>query len=79
MITIKSGAGIADYFGAMTWMKIETAPFNRDIEVAVIEADGEIYAVVFPCRRVAAGWIKAASGNPVEIHPTHWREWEVSR
>ncbi len=66
-------------FRAMTWLKIETAPFNRDLEVAVIEANGEIYAVVFPCRRIAGGWIKASGGGPVEIHPTHWREWEVSK
>jgi hypothetical protein len=63
----------------MTWMKIDTAPFNRDLEVAVIEANGDIYAVVFPCRRIIGGWIKAATGASVQIHPTHWREWVVSR
>ena len=60
----------------MKWFEIETAPFNRDLELAVIEADGDIYAVVFPCRRVVDGWIKAATGRPVELHPTHWRDWE---
>ena len=62
----------------MVWLKIETAPFNRDLEVAVIETNGDVYAVVFPCRRVINGWIKAATGGHVEIHPTHWREWRSS-
>lgn len=60
----------------MIWLKIETAPFDRDVEVAVVEDDGKIYPVIFPCRRVLGGWTKAASGGPVAIHPTHWRDWE---
>jgi hypothetical protein len=65
-------------FGAMIWLKIETAPFDRDLEVSVIEDDGKIYPIIFPCRRVlGGGWIKAATGGPVAIHPTHWRDWET--
>lgn len=58
----------------MTWLKIETAPFERDIEVAVVDFDG-LHCAVFPCRRTADGWTKATTGAPVEIHPTHWRHW----
>jgi hypothetical protein len=58
----------------MTWLKIENAPFERDLEVAVIDFDGA-HAVVFPCRRVLGGWVKATTLAPVNIHPTHWREW----
>ena len=58
----------------MNWLKIETAPFERDIEVAVIDFDGP-HAVIFPCRRVLGGWLKATTLTPVDIHPTHWREW----
>jgi hypothetical protein len=58
----------------MQWLKIETAPFERDLEVAVIDADGP-HPVVFPCRRVLGGWVKATTLAPVNIHPTHWREW----
>jgi hypothetical protein len=62
---------------AMIWFKIETAPFDRDLELAVIEDDGEVSRVVFPCRHVLGGWAKAATGAPITIHPTHWREWET--
>nr|WP_300210925.1 hypothetical protein [Bradyrhizobium sp.] len=58
----------------MHWLRIETAPFDRDIEVAVVDFDGP-HAVVFPCRRVAGGWVKATTLIPLSIHPTHWREW----
>ena len=60
----------------MPWINIETAPFDRDLEVAVIEADGDIHAVVFACRRTLRGWIKSETSRPVELHPTHWRNWQ---
>lgn len=66
-------------FSTMTWMKIETAPFHRDLEVAVIAENGDVYPVIFPCRRILGGWTKAATGGPVKIYPTHWREWETSK
>jgi hypothetical protein len=30
---------------------------------------------VFPCKRVAEGWVKSESGERVYVHPTHWRDW----
>jgi hypothetical protein len=56
------------------WSHIITATFDRDLQLSVIE-DGEVYALVFSCRRTANGWIEARSGYPVNVHPTHWREW----
>ena len=61
----------------MTWLNIETAPFDRDLELAVIEANGDTYAAIFPCRRSLRGWIKSETGQHVELHPTHWRNWEL--
>jgi hypothetical protein len=58
----------------MNWLSIETAPFNRDLELAVIDDEGP-HAVVFPCRRILGGWVKATTGAPINVHPTHWREW----
>lgn len=58
----------------MAWSKIEAAPFEHDIEVAVMEFDGP-HAVVFSCRRLLCGWVKASTREPVEIHPNHWGEW----
>jgi hypothetical protein len=60
----------------MTWLRIETAPFDRNLEVAVINFDGA-HPVAFPCRRTGQRWTNAATAAPVEIQPTHWREWDT--
>lgn len=56
------------------WETISTAPFGRDLELAVIEG-GRVHALVFACRRTTEGWIKAKTGDRVVVNPTHWRSW----
>ena len=56
------------------WRSQASAPFVRDLELAVIDASG-VHALVFPCRRVLHGWVKSLTGSPVHVYPTHWREW----
>lgn len=56
------------------WREITTAPFDRDLELAVLDADGA-HALVFPCRRIVGGWMKAGTRERLDVHPTHWREW----
>ena len=58
----------------MDWQRISNAPFERDLELAVIDADGP-HVLVFPCRRILAGWINAESKKCIDVRPTHWREW----
>jgi hypothetical protein len=59
------------------WKPISTAPFNVELELAVLDRDGP-HALVFPCRRVLNGWIKAETHEVVDVRPTHWREWQES-
>lgn len=56
------------------WQTIATAPFDCDLELAVIDADGA-HALVFPCRRILGGWMNAETRERLEVHPTHWRTW----
>ena len=67
-------AGLPDNF-SMNWQPIGTAPFGRNIQLAVIDAN-EVHALVFPCRRVLRGWVKADGNSTVIVHPTHWRDWD---
>jgi hypothetical protein len=57
------------------WQPISTAPFDRDLELAVIDQEGP-HTLVFPCRRVLHGWISAHTRLQIEVRPTHWREWD---
>jgi hypothetical protein len=59
----------------MQWESILTAPFDRELELAVIDKDGS-HALAFPCRRILSGWINAATHHQIDVHPTHWRPWE---
>ena len=56
------------------WEPIATAPYDRDLEVAVIEG-GEVHALAFACRRKPKGWVDVRKGSPLFIRPTHWRYW----
>jgi hypothetical protein len=57
------------------WQPIATAPFDRDLRLAVIDQQGEAHALVFPCRRILGGWLKAETKAHIDVDPTHWREW----
>ncbi len=56
------------------WEAISTAPYDRDLELAVIERN-HVHSLVFACRRLANGWIKVTSGERILVNPTHWRRW----
>jgi hypothetical protein len=56
------------------WKPVATAPFDRALELAVIDGDGS-HAIVFPCRRILHGWIDAETKKIVDVEPTHWRPW----
>src|SRR5207248_10264900 len=74
----KPGEDWADH-SEMQWQTISTAPFDRDLELAVRDYDGT-HALVFPCRRVLHGWINVETKKLIEkLRPTHWREWPAFR
>ena len=59
---------------APMWQPISTAPFDCDLELAVINGQGT-HSLVFACRRTASGWINAQTKARVDVRPTHWRLW----
>lgn len=60
----------------MEWEPISAAPFDRDLELAVVDNGGP-HALVFPCRRILAGWMDAETTKRVDVRPTHWRAWRA--
>ena len=72
VISIKARAPKCPNMGAM-WKDISTAPFERDLELAVI--DRGVHTLVFPCVRTEDGWHNAETMKPVDVAPTHWQYW----
>jgi hypothetical protein len=56
------------------WHPIATAPFDHDLELAVVER-GDAHALVVRCRRLGHGWANAVTGKSLDVNPTHWRYW----
>ena len=56
------------------WQPVSVAPFDRDLEIAVINS-AIPHALAFPCRRILGGWMDATTKDRLEVQPTHWREW----
>src|SRR5262245_1324404 len=59
------------------WQPISSAPFNRDLELAVISDDG-VRALVYPSRRILGGSVKSESKARINVQPTHWRDPKTS-
>jgi hypothetical protein len=58
------------------WHSVEVAPpFDYDLQLAVIDHEGGVHALVFPCRRADDGWVDARTGAVVSVWPSHWRLW----
>jgi hypothetical protein len=60
------------------WRPICSAPFDRDVELAVIDGHGE-NTLVFPCRRTFGAWIDVKTKHRIVFDPTHWRDWSHGR
>jgi hypothetical protein len=58
------------------WNPIESAPLNEDIAVQVTDGRGGPYALQWPCRRTASGWINSRKGTPLEVTPVKWRKYD---
>ena len=65
---------------AAEWLPVSVAPSDRDLEVYVIDYDGIVHALRYPCHRNGAEWIDASNKRHVHVHvhPTHWRQWTVT-
>ena len=69
--------GLVRHNFSMEWKPIATAPFDRELEVAIIDYNGT-HALAFPCRRFLHGWINAETKKLLDnLRPTHWREWRL--
>ena len=59
------------FTSASEWREIETAPFDRELELAVI--DGRVGVLDFCGIRHGDGWLDAETLKPADVAATHWR------
>jgi hypothetical protein len=49
----------------MEWMLIDTAPLDRDLELAIVDSKGTRH-VAFPCRRLSdGGWVDVETNTQI--------------
>jgi hypothetical protein len=60
------------------WLPVSIAPSNTDLEVGVMDKHG-VVPLVFPVRKKDFYWVDATTKKPIDIEPTHWRQWRVGR
>ena len=56
------------------WQPITTAPFDHDLELALVEKD-EPHAAALPMPSDLSGWLNADNEKWIDVRPTHWRDW----
>ena len=57
------------------WLPVSSAPRDADLEVCVMDYDGIVLALRYPCRKSGVEWIDASNEKHIDIQPTHWRKW----
>jgi hypothetical protein len=57
------------------WLPISMAPSDADLEICVMDYEGIVHALNFPCHQDKTGWVDASMKKRIDIQPTHWRKW----
>lgn len=57
------------------WLPVSIAPPGGDLELCIMDYDGIVTALEYPCHKTVSGWVDAANKKHVDIQPTHWRKW----
>src|SRR5262249_44772318 len=54
--------------------RLPTAPVPQPVFNRFMDALGPLLQErPLPCKQTAAGWVNAATGAPLALHPTHWQ------
>jgi hypothetical protein len=62
---------LSRFLRSLEWREIATAPFDREIELAII--DDSVGLLDGSCLRHHDGWLDAQTLRSVTVRATHWR------
>jgi hypothetical protein len=58
------------------WLPASIPPSEGDdLELCVLDYDGIVQALTFPCHKNGAEWVDGSGNKRGDIQPTHWRKW----
>jgi hypothetical protein len=57
------------------WLPVSIAPDGRNLEICVMDYDGIVLALPYPCHKKGSEWVDAENKKHIDIQPTHWRKW----
>jgi len=60
------------------WLPVSIVPSDADLEVCIMDYEGILHALAFPCRKSGTEWVDASTKKHLDIQPTHWRKWTDS-
>ena len=60
------------------WLPVSIAPDEKDLEICIMDYDGIVLALGYPCHKRGAEWVDASNNKRVDVQPTHWRRWPES-
>ena len=64
---------------SVEWLPVSIAPTGDEgLEVCVMDYDGIVVALAYPCHKKGADWVDASNKEHIDIQPTHWRKWAES-
>jgi hypothetical protein len=64
-----------DVMHSAEWLPASITPPEGDLELCVLDYNGLVQALAFPCRRDGDEWVDASGRRQGDIQPTHWRKW----
>ena len=59
------------------WLPVplRRASDDEDLEVCVMDYEGMVLALAFPCHKKEAGWVDASNKKLIDVQPNSWRKW----
>lgn len=61
------------------WLPVSAGVPDGDLEVGIVDYDGLIVALPYPCHRSGGDFVDAANSRRLDIQLTHWRQWTAPR
>src|SRR5262249_30805386 len=73
MIAIRATSSRPKQGTSVRSRRVDTAPVGVALRLIVANSSGGHYLLPYPRKQTASGWVNAATGAPLALHPTHWQ------